>query len=310
MTEPKLHHYVPRFYLTYFLDQDKRVWVYDKNTKRVFATNSDRIAAEKQFYRLPESLNLSDPLSIERALASLESKAAPIFSRIVSEVRNLASMEKVSISSEDRKLLSEFITAQHFRTVEFRDLLAYLMEDTGLVDANWSEEEWKVIHYTLLSDSGLLEAFAESLFNAIWMFAKNPSGTPLITSDHPVCIKDRNSKMWLKGIGALNDGSYIVYPITPSLVLYCKELTFWKKLQGFDLCVSPVILDDGMVHHENCGQAFMASRFLISCRNDFREVRAFMPSIGTNIYAPDGFADSDAVKRAAEYNRRRRNKAK
>ncbi|HEY0761103.1 MAG TPA: DUF4238 domain-containing protein [Pyrinomonadaceae bacterium] len=308
MSEPKLHHYVPRFYLASFVGARKCLWVYDKDAERIFATSPERIAAETHFYRLPESVGIDDPLLIEKAFAALESKAAPIFSRIVTEAGNLAPLEKMSISVEERKLLSEFIAAQYFRTVEFRDLLAYLMEGADLSEADWSQEERKTIHFMLLSESGLVEDFGESVFNAIWMFAKNHSSTALITSDHPVCVKDHDSKMWLKGIGPLTDGSYIVYPISPSLVLYCKELTFWEKLWDFDLCVSPVILNDDMVHHENCGQAFMAARFLISCSNDFQQVREFIPSIGTDMYTREGFAGSDGIKRTADYIGKRRGK--
>jgi len=305
MSDPKLHHYVPRFYLANFLGAKRCLWVYDKHTQRVFAAGPERIAAETQFYRLPDSLDIGDPLLIERAFADLESKIAPIFSRIVTEASNLAPLEKVNISGKERKLLSEFIAAQYFRTVEFRELLAYLMEESGLSEADGSQEERKTTHFVLLSGSGLVEQFAESVFNAIWMFAKNQTGTTLTTSDHPVCIKDYDSKVWLKIIGPLTDGNYIVYPISPSLVLYCKELTFWEKLRDFDLCVSPVVLNDDMAHHENCGQAFMASRFLISCRNDFQQVRKFIPSIGTNMYARDN-SDSEAIKRTADYNNKRR----
>ena len=308
MTAPKLHHYVPRFYLASFVDAKKFLWVYDKDAERIFAASPERIAGETQFYRLPKSVAIGDPLFIEKAFAALESKAAPIFSSIVTQAGNLAPLEKMSISVEERKLLSEFVAAQYFRTVEFRDLLAYLMEGAGLSEADWSQEERKTIHFMLLSESGLVEELAESVFNGIWMFAKNESCTPLITSDHPVCIKDYNSKLWLKGIGPLTDGSYIVYPVSPSLVLYCKELTFWEKLRDFDLCVSPVILNDDMVHHENCGQAFMASRFLISCSNDFQRVREFIPSIGTNMYEREESSDSDAIKRTADYNSKRRRK--
>jgi hypothetical protein len=42
-----------------------------------------------------------------------------------------------------------------------------------------------------------------------------------------------------------------------------------------------------MVESENSGQVFMASRFVISPRNNFDRERAFAKTIGTDIYAPD-----------------------
>jgi Protein of unknown function (DUF4238) len=311
MTEPKLHHYVPRFYLAQFLDANGKLWAYDKLTDRVFRTTPSKIAAEKQFYRLPDFVVAgNDPLSIEKALSKLESQASSIIGRVISELSLLAALERVAISDDERIVLSEFIATQYFRTLELRDLMLYLLEDSGLVEDDLNEEEKKAIHFTMLSDFGFLERFAESIHKAIWIFAKNETGIPFITSDHPVCVKDGNNLLWLKGVGPLDSGSYIVFPVSPTLILYCKEFSFWSKLQDLDLCLSPVALDAGMVQHENCGQAFMASRFLISCSSDFQEVRDFIPSIGTHLYAPEGLADSDEVKRTAVYNSKRRSNAK
>ena len=50
----KLHHYVPRFYLRRFANENGLLWVWDKHTDGVFRTIPDRIAAEKHFYKIPE----------------------------------------------------------------------------------------------------------------------------------------------------------------------------------------------------------------------------------------------------------------
>jgi hypothetical protein len=307
MNEPKLHHYVPRFYLRSFLDIKRQLWIYDKSTDRVFKTSPDRIAAETHFYRLPEPLTgASDPLQFEKALSNLESKTSNIFARLIIEAGHLAAAEKVSLSDEERKLLSEFIATQHFRTLELRDLILFLMEEAGIIEEDLGTQEGAALYFSVLSDSGLLEELASSIYHSIWIFAKNETATPFITSDHPVCVKNGDNRSWIKGIGALENGRYVVFPISPSLVLYCKDSGYWSALRKFDSCISPVKLDDGMVHHENCGQAFMASRFLISCSNDFEEVRDFIPSIGTDMYAQEGSANAEEIRRTATFNSRRR----
>lgn len=303
MNQPKLHHYVPRFYLNYFLNVEKKLWVYDKKGGRAFVTVPNRIAAETHFYRLPviESSPI-DPLTIEKNLANLESQASAIISRLIAEVKTLAPTQRVTLSDEERLKISEFLATQYFRTLELRDLTLYLLQNKGIVDDSLSEEEQKVIQFIVLSESGLLEEFEESVHNAIWIFAKNTSHIPFITSDHPVCIKSGDNRKWLKGLGILRHGRYLVFPITPNLVLYCKEPTFWTKLKSYDLCVSPVNLDANMVHHENSGQAFMASRFLISCKNEFEKVKDFLPSIGTHLYASNANEDDlRAVEEAARF---------
>ena len=304
MNESKLHHYVPRFYLKYFLDPKEKLWIYDKELDRAFITTPNRIAAENQFYRLPEPIADSvDPLSIEKNLSDLEFQAFSIIAAIVTEVSDLAPGMKMSISDEEKLVISEFLATQHFRTLEQRYLMLYFLNEIGLEVENLSIEEQKAIQFLILSESGFLEEFEKSIYHAIWMFAKNVSQTFLITSDHPVCIQSSHSRVWQKSMEPLHDGSYLVFPITPQLILYCHESIHWSKIRKYDLCLSPVVLEDDMVHHENTGQAFMSSRFLISCNNDFREVRKFIPSIGTGMYAaPNASAEEiQAVKRTAHY---------
>src|SRR4030067_3297509 len=79
MNVPKLHHYVPRFYLNRFTDQNERFWVWDKSTEKSFQTNPYGVAAQNHFYRIPEFIGTElDPLFLERNLAEVEGKAAQI----------------------------------------------------------------------------------------------------------------------------------------------------------------------------------------------------------------------------------------
>jgi hypothetical protein len=94
--------------------------------------------------------------------------------------------------------------------------------------------------------------------------------------------------MWLK-TGFLSKGTYVVFPLSPTIVLYCHERAYWKKIAAMDNTISPVEFTDRMVEHENAGQVFMASRFVLSPMDDFEFAREFAPSIGTNKYASDGW---------------------
>jgi hypothetical protein len=307
MSDPKLHHYVPRFYLSQFADEKQQLWVYDKHTGKIFKTNPKNVAAETQFYRLPDSAVRpgEDPLAIEKALSRLETEASTVLMRLSLNIDRAKSGEKLNVTDTERKAVALFISVQHFRTVELRDLLLYFIQDKESNAEQCSSEDRKLLHFTFLAESGLIEDLAESIFNGIWLFAKNTSSAPLLISDHPVSIKTGDNKKWIKGLGPLKDGEYIVFPMSPKIILYCKEPQYWSKLKGYDLRVSPVELTDDMVLHENCGQAFMATRYLISCKSDFEDVKAFLPSIGTDLYAPEGATGSDDIKRTATYNSRR-----
>jgi len=78
MNAPKLHHYVPKFYLSRFTDEAFRLWAWDKRTDRIFLTTPANIAAETNFYRFTDlSGTAKDPLLIERELAKIQAKLRP-----------------------------------------------------------------------------------------------------------------------------------------------------------------------------------------------------------------------------------------
>jgi hypothetical protein len=68
---PKQHHYVPRFYLERFVDNEGHVWVFDKVTEKVFATTPSKLARESGFYDAPALGTHVDQTAIEHMLAAL-----------------------------------------------------------------------------------------------------------------------------------------------------------------------------------------------------------------------------------------------
>ena len=103
---------------------------------------------------------------------------------------------------------------------------------------------------------------------------------PFMTSDNPVCFKTRENNRWLKA-GILHEGNYIVYPLSSDIVLYCKDrCAHWAPLAKFHDCLSPVGFTREMIDHENSGQVFMSSRFVLSPNNDFDAARAFARRVG------------------------------
>jgi hypothetical protein len=69
-------------------------------------------------------------------------------------------------------------------------------------------------------------------------------------------------------------------------MMFAHERKFWHGIRRFDRSLSVVTMTPEMVESENSGQVFMASRFIISPKNDFRHAREFAPTIGTDLYAP------------------------
>ena len=76
MSDNSIHHYVPQFYLNRFVDPDGLLWVYDKDTDRIFSSNPRNLAAERGFYTLPE--HFPDPTLMEKQFIAMEKEAALI----------------------------------------------------------------------------------------------------------------------------------------------------------------------------------------------------------------------------------------
>jgi hypothetical protein len=288
MSVPKLHHYVPQFYLKRFTGKQGLFWVWDKKTQKIFHANPNGIAAETHFYRVPELIGTEhDPLFLERELSHLEETAARITNVWIDSFSSLQPVDKLSIDEEDRWQMASFMSVQFLRTAEQRDILALFATESGHYQADVSADEKINMHVQMLCSGGLVEGIAERIFRSIWLFARNGTSTPFCTSDNPVSFKTKDNRMWLKGPGILSDGSYVVFPVTPSYVLYCKEPTYWSKLEQLDCCLSPVEMTSEMVVHENSGQVFNATRSVISPDNNFEFAKEFAKTIGTDTYAPE-----------------------
>ncbi len=287
MNAPKLHHYVPRFYLARFTDDRGLFWCWDKGTRKTFQNNPYGVAAETHFYRIPEFIGTAtDPLVLERDLANLEARAAEITRDWVVRLDALTPLQILHLSPNERADLSRFIAVQFLRTAEQREILSLYALEQGHYKAGISPEERTNLHAYMLYSGGLVERISDRLEASIWIFARNVSSVPFWTSDNPVAFKTGDNSMWLKGPGILSEGSYVVLPLSPAYILYIKEPVYWSKTKKFDCCLSPVEMTSEMVEHENAGQVFMATRFVISSSNEFKFANEFVETIGTDTYAP------------------------
>jgi hypothetical protein len=288
MNVPKLHHYVPQFYLRRFVGPDGRLCVWEKAKDRTFLATPKTIAAETDFYWLHEFEKLGhDPLTMEKQLSALEGQVALITEQWLHWIGQMSAEEKIPIPTPNRRIVARYIALQFLRTADTKDTICALYQ-LDRPDEVLSAEKRTELHTTLLWDLRILEKIEKHIEDAIWIFGRNRSATPFWTSDNPVAFKTANNKMWLKA-GFISKGTYVVFPLSPTVVLYCHERNFWRKIDGWDCIISPIEFDDEMIEHENAGQVFMASRFVISSVNDFHFAREFEPSIGTDKYAPDSW---------------------
>jgi hypothetical protein len=244
------------------------------------------VAAENNFYWHEELAAMGhDPLAMEKQFSQLEGEVATITGQWLDWLRQMKPMEKVDIPGINRELVSLYIALQFLRTADARDILAAFAEQK-VSQKPVPEAEKRLLHLVMLWKASVYEALAERIRNATWIFGRNMTATPFITSDNPVAFRAGDNSMWLK-VGMFNDGTYSVFPMAPDIVMYChpKEPP-WEKLGIFDCCLSPVTFTDQMVVSDNLAHVFMASRFVISSRDGFDQEREFAKTIGTDRYEP------------------------
>ncbi|MCR9228837.1 MAG: DUF4238 domain-containing protein [Flavobacteriaceae bacterium] len=272
MSEPKLHHYVPRFYLSRFTDANGKLWVFDKQENNVFSSRPDNLASQKRFYHLEELAQHGlDPLTLEKQFAGLEYEVSNITN---DWFKQFVKSDTLSIPDINRDLISLYITTQLLRTVEAREQLIQFLKIV-IEDYN-PETDVKNLHASLLWEDDLVAKIKERIVSCIWIFGKNESKIPFLTSDHPIAIKSFDNKQWMLGPGIFDDGMYVVFPLAPSLILYCKDPEYWKKLKPFENSISPVKFTEDMVRHENSGQIGMSYRFVYANNSDFSFAKDFL----------------------------------
>lgn len=275
MTIPKRHHYIPRFYLERFVDSQGLVWVFDKSGDRVFRAAPAALGVEKWFYEAPELRGTeTSPLFLEAQFAQLEAEAAKI---TACWLRQVETGDVVVMPEVNREIMSLYIATQLLRTAEQREILAQFLRALGLYGEAGPDPDGELqnLHARLICDDVTIHDAIGALKGAIWIFARNKSEVPFYTSDHPVLLKSPDNKQWLCVPRIWDDGVQIVFPISPSLILYCKERVYWRKLERFDNCVSPVHFTAYMAEHENSGQIGMSRRFVFCCKPDFEFARTF-----------------------------------
>jgi len=282
--DARLHHFVPQFYLRRFGDSAGKLWVWDRDKDRTFKAKSKSVAAANNFYRFDRLATVGhDPLTMEKQLSHLEGEVAKITAQWLSWLRQAQPMDKIPIPEINRELVASYIAIQFLRAADARRLLSFF--DRAVSDKPMTEEEIEDAHIQLLWDEDFVSCFSKRIQISTWMFGRNATRLPFITSDNPVAFRTGDNRIWLR-TAVLSSGTYVVFPLAPDIVMYCYPIEEpFVSLSVLDSCLSPVTFTEDMVDSENCGQVFMASRFIFSRDGNFEMAREFARTIGTDTYA-------------------------
>ena len=174
----KDQHYVPRSYLKRFANADGKVWVLDKHTRKAFSAVPERIAHEKYFYDIDESLLKTEEQRLgnqkqlaEKALAQIEGDYHATLDML------LANGEAEGIKPELKMKLAFFMTIQFLRTRETRtqivqvfDALLNTLSNDEFSDIPEDERQVRLapqahslFHLKQLFDPNLWQSLSETL---------------------------------------------------------------------------------------------------------------------------------------------------
>jgi len=267
--KPKLHHYVPRFYLRQFSKEttnNPKIFCFDKKTQKKFPVGISNIGGEQNFY------DFKGKLVVEKFFSQLESEFATPY-------RKLLTAENISaLSTDEQLLICYLIASQHLRTRSFRNVIKQSSEfvlnqqkkiiskidDPTIVKLSSyiQEEPAKNFQLTLLIRS--LSGFAHLLFEMKWSLFINNTSTPFWSSDNPLAYSNPFEYNKFDGLGIERIGSQSIFPLSSKLALAIVDpLTYFGHPSTLT-----VGTPEGITYFNQL-QVVNAERYIFSPTDDF-----------------------------------------
>jgi hypothetical protein len=229
MGRPKKHHYVPQFLLRNFAPMGgAHLYVFDKQTDRVFQANVADVAAENRLYEFSLG-NLT--ATIEPSLADFESKAADVLRQVLSydSLADLTLYQRVVLSGLVGQLLlrspQQRAVMRHIN-VEMRQRVSAMGTDPDLLPQLrvLDKNEEKLFTASVLPD--LMEQFIPVISEKAWILHSVPEDETLYISDNPVAMHNE-LKFDLRGnVGLAVEGVEVYLPVSRRrcLGMYCPSV--------------------------------------------------------------------------------------
>lgn len=282
MPRIKVEHYVPQCYLRRFTEDGRRLFVFDKATKRSFPSNIKNVAAERYFYDIPQDDAPTgvDVQIVEKALQHIEDGYVRAVTRLLRDVH-----ERRLIHQDDKARLAHFIMIQLFRTREFRNFyrestekatkacLDVALETEGpdfapdSYQVHITEKTVWLAQVKFMFEPKRLARFVRILSNHLWFVGTNETEHPLYTSDSPVVTRAHKIAPGAPHTGLRSEGIEIAFPLTSNHILILREKTFFAQYQELD-CRAMPLKPDG-VRYYNHLQALRSYRHVYCESSDF-----------------------------------------
>lgn len=266
MSKKKRTHYIPRFYLSGFVDplNDPYLWIYDKQSTDVRKAGARDIAIQKRYYSFTTSTGKTDSESFEDAFAQLEGDTATVF-------KSISNMK--SLDPKKRIIFATFLALMAVRVPSFRTnaekAVEEILENIGRKIASnqktfqswiqrfkgetgtniemsldtlrelFLQDNWKVKvdpQISLQMIPEIAESIARIFYDMNWCFLRAPGNHKFITSDNPVFHLDPKRPLGLlHGMGILDRNIEVTFPVSRDQVF----LGTWNGSKGYGTIDSP-----------------------------------------------------------------------
>lgn len=262
----KNQHYVPQFYLNYFANKKRNIFVYDKFELKSFPSNAKGIASEGYFYDIIKGETQTIEKILNAKYESAFSNFLPFF------IEELNSHNDFELKKREKEEIASFLSYQYIRTKRFREESVRLFTSSEIY---FSDPHFPPLvgHMFVLTDPKIQEGLYNNLMNNYyWIIAKNITGDLFYTSDHPFVQKESLQEIHEKHQLEFADFTLLSdeasFPLTPEF-----NITFYKKcrnveyLSGYD--GKMVECDKDNVDWYNNMQVMKSYRQVYSQNNDF-----------------------------------------
>lgn len=249
MSTPKRHHYLPQFYLKEFADPSDKVWLYDRETGKLWHTHVKDVCVETHYYSITKPDGSKDP-SLEKIFSGMESKAKNVIDKL---------NKNEPITEEEKAELAMFIAFQFVRVPgfehEINDNAEKIMKKMAEV-AFCSEERAKIMlskhketnakehvevtpkelvefvkkdgynivfnrEFSLAMSVKLSREFYDLFMQMNWVFLMAPKDKAFVTSDNPfMLLPPKNYKPGIYGVGLITEGAKKIIPLSSRVCLY------------------------------------------------------------------------------------------
>lgn len=251
MSNPKRHHFLPKFYLKYFCE-NKLFWVYDREKNEYRKQTPNNTAIQKKYYSFIGCDGKEHNEIENKVLSDIETEARPIIDKI---------NNKKMISPHEKIILTIFITFLHLRGPGFEKEMNDIFENFIKIYAKLTfstEKNTKKIIKRFASNNRQKDISPKKLMNFVnkenykvkahrefslkkmyelaqelptyfiqmdWQFCYSPKTSLFVTSDNPFVLIPPNDykKGEIGRLGILSRGTKKIVPLTQKVCLVISD---------------------------------------------------------------------------------------